>query len=56
MYAWPRGGDADEYLGAAHGVMGIWYLLLHADLTEEFSALIENGIRWLLTQKLANGN
>lgn len=29
MYRWPGGASGDPYLGAAHGLMGILYVLLH---------------------------
>jgi hypothetical protein len=28
-YLWPPGRSAEPYLGAAHGIMGILYVLLH---------------------------
>jgi hypothetical protein len=28
-YLWPPGRSAEPYLGAAHGLMGILYVLLH---------------------------
>lgn len=28
-YVWPTGAHAEPYLGAAHGLMGILYVLLH---------------------------
>lgn len=58
MYNWPPGRHPEEYLGAAHGVMGIWYMLLFCEqqLSHDHMNLVEKGIQWLLTQRKANGN
>lgn len=31
MYLWPGGRRGQPYLGAAHGLMGILYALMHCD-------------------------
>jgi hypothetical protein len=42
-YLWPTGRSAEPYLGAAHGLMGILYVLLHCGqwLQEDAAALQE---------------
>lgn len=55
MYSWPpRRGD--EYIGAAHGVMGIWYMLLHCPLSDAHLELVRRGIHWLTSRRQSNGN
>ncbi|PSC68070.1 lanC 3 isoform X3 isoform A [Micractinium conductrix] len=52
FYLWPPGPDADPYLGAAHGLMGILFALLHAP--EALAALpgaqadVEGALRYVL--------
>lgn len=55
LWAWKR----EEYLGAAHGVMGIIFMLLQLDSVLRDAAkrkLVVDTIDWLLRQKATNGN
>eukprot|EP01102_Stenamoeba_stenopodia_P016589 TRINITY_DN5814_c0_g1_i1.p1 TRINITY_DN5814_c0_g1~~TRINITY_DN5814_c0_g1_i1.p1 ORF type:complete len:284 (-),score=66.32 TRINITY_DN5814_c0_g1_i1:34-885(-) len=56
MYEW----HDSRYLGGAHGLTGILYVLLEAlpyvQPTEEEMSLIKASLRYLATERLANGN
>jgi hypothetical protein len=42
-YLWPPGPRPDPYLGAAHGLMGILYVLLHCRQVIAAAAAADNG-------------